>query len=692
MKTILIVDDNIENLYLLRVILEKNGYLVVDAKDGKEGLSKLHHTKVDLIISDILMPIMDGYMFCQACKKEKDLKKIPFVFYTSTYTEKPDEEFALKLGAAKFIKKPIDHEALLFIVEDIFDKITSKKAYVRRARINDEEVLKLYSERLINKLEEKTLELKNEIVERKKAEQVLTHENQIMDLITENTKLDKILDHILINFESMHSDYFGSINVMQPDGIHLELMSAPSLPKGYRKAVKRVRIGEQVGSCGTAAFIKKPVIVSDIDIDPRWSNYKDIALKHHLKSCWSIPILSKSNEVLGTFAIYSNRVKMPSLDEINTLSFSVNLANIAIEKYNIAQEVKKIDESYQSLIEQASDAIITYSFDGTIHDFNKSACESLGYTSEEFKKLKTRDFVVGGLTEMPKSVEKMKSGDSLFIYRQLIRKDGSLIEAEISAKLQSDGKILGIARDITERKKAEVTLKEKNIELIKSNEELDRFVYSASHDLRAPLTSLRGLINISESGLYAEQDELKAHLKMMSQTIDKMDTFIEDILDYSRNTRTLVKNVKIDFDELIHFSCNNLKFMNVKLKHKTFVEVNQQVDFYSDKKRLEIILNNIISNAFKYYDENKKEHFIHISVNTDSEKAVIEIADNGVGIAKKHLNKIFDMFYRATKYSKGSGMGMYIVKETVDKLRGTINVESEINKETKFTIILPNTK
>ena len=119
MKTILIVDDIFENLYLLRVIFETAGYLVIEANDGKDGLEKLRKNNVDLIVSDILMPVMDGYMFCRACKKDKSYKDIPFVFYTSTYTEKLDEDFALKLGAAHFLRKPTDQDEILSVIQEI---------------------------------------------------------------------------------------------------------------------------------------------------------------------------------------------------------------------------------------------------------------------------------------------------------------------------------------------------------------------------------------------------------------------------------------------------------------------------------------------------------------------------------------------------------------------------------------------
>ncbi|CAH8286485.1 PAS domain S-box-containing protein [Mariniflexile fucanivorans] len=690
MKTILIVDDSDANLYLLRVILENAGYSVIEAKDGREGLQKLYHSKTDMIISDILMPIMDGYLFCQACKKEKLFKKIPFVFYTSTYTERTDKEFALKLGAAKFLNKSIDQEELIEIVKDIFEKTQTQKDYVKKVRINDEEVLKLYSERLINKLEEKTLELKIEIVERKKIEQVLIHEIEVMDLINLNTPLDKILDHIILNFESTHPGYFGSVNLVNQEGTHLEPISAPNMSKAYISAFSKIRIANNVGSCGTAAFLKKPVIVSDISKDPLWETSKSVALKYNLNSCWSVPILNKEKKVLGTVAIYSHIIQSPSLNDIKDLNFAVNLANIAIEKKNAANEIKKKEESYKSLFEQASDAIFTFTFDGKFHSFNQSASTILGYSKEEFEKLSVPDIIEGEFIESTSNYEKIQSGIPVIVYRKLIRKDRTIIETEVSLKLQTDGRVLGIVRDITERNKIKLALEEKNQELIKKNQELDNFVYSASHDFRAPLTSLKGLINITESSLNPDQEEQKKQLQMMLKTIGKMDVFIDDILDYSRNSSTEIDHEKIDFEALIQSICDNLKYKDCNETHKKSVHIDQSVDFYSDKHRIEIIFNNIISNAIEYSDATKDENYINITINSNAEEATIVIEDNGIGIDNKHLDKIFGMFYRATKFSKGSGMGLYIVKETIDKLKGSITVESRLNEGSKFTVSLPN--
>ena len=460
-KTILIVDDTYENLYLLRVILEEAGFNIVEAGDGKEGLNRLYeNSNVDLIISDILMPVMDGYLFCQACKKENLFKKIPFVFYTSNYTEKLDEDFAVKLGAARFLRKPIEHDELLSTVNDILKTVRTKPKYNKKLRISEDEVLKLYSERLVNKLEQKSLDLGREIVERKRAEQLLINKNEILDLIALNTPLNKVFEQLLLNYESVHPNYFGTISLVDEEGKLLLLASAPSLPKSYNLAIAELVIENNTGSCPTAAFTKKPVIVKDISIDKLWVKHRDVALSHDLKSCWSIPILSKSNAILGTFAIYSKSINTPTLDEVQELNFAVSLANIAIERYRILAEIKKKDESYKSLIDQASDSIVSYSLDGTIYDFNKAAYQNLGYTEKEFLKLKIQDFNIGDIVQDPNNLKKIRNGEAVISSRLFKCKDKSIIDVEISSKLRKDGRIVAIARDITERKKAEEKLKE----------------------------------------------------------------------------------------------------------------------------------------------------------------------------------------------------------------------------------------
>ncbi len=158
---ILIVDDIEENLYLLESILKGSGYEVVTAKDGVEALSRLKEESIDMIVSDILMPRMDGFQLCRECKKDENLKKIPFIFYTATYTEKKDEEFALSLGVEKFIVKPQEPEVLLKILEEVIEEYRKGALVAPKELIKEEEIyLTEYNKRLITKLEKKVLDLK----------------------------------------------------------------------------------------------------------------------------------------------------------------------------------------------------------------------------------------------------------------------------------------------------------------------------------------------------------------------------------------------------------------------------------------------------------------------------------------------------------------------------------------------------
>jgi len=178
---ILIVDDDLSNLFLLQTVLEKNDYAVISAANGEKALEILRSESIDLIVSDILMPVMDGYHLCQECKMDADLKHIPFIFCSGTYTDKKDENLSLQFGADAFIAKPFQNKQLLSTISRVLKHRQGQETEVQRAPFKaDTGVYKLYSERLINKLEEKMLALDKEkmalemeVAERRKIEQQL---------------------------------------------------------------------------------------------------------------------------------------------------------------------------------------------------------------------------------------------------------------------------------------------------------------------------------------------------------------------------------------------------------------------------------------------------------------------------------------------------------------------------------------
>jgi len=235
--------------------------------------------------------------------------------------------------------------------------------------------------------------------------------------------------------------------------------------------------------------------------------------------------------------------------------------------------------------------------------------------------------------------------------------------------------------------KTEKELSQNNQLLSKANQELDRFVYSASHDLRAPLTSVLGLVELS---LRSENpEEIKHCLNLMKSRIADLDSFIREIIDYSRNARQEVRQENFNLYELVKEVADGLKFGNGMENILIRYSIPQDLKVTTDRSRLKVVLNNLIGNALKYSNPRQDEPTVSVNAGLADHRLKIQVEDNGIGITEEHLPKIFDMFYRASERSEGSGLGLYIVKETLDRLNGNIQVKSTYGHGSVFSVELP---
>ncbi len=230
-------------------------------------------------------------------------------------------------------------------------------------------------------------------------------------------------------------------------------------------------------------------------------------------------------------------------------------------------------------------------------------------------------------------------------------------------------------------------LSAKNAELTKANTELDKFAYSVTHDLRSPILSVLGAINIAKAAKTTY--EVHEMLDMMAQSMMKLDGFIHNIHDYYTIKRGELNITEVNFEELLAnlksiYSLDGLT-QNVEFSIRTVING----PFKSDQLVLYIILNNLLSNAFKYQKRDKDHKFVRLSVEVENNHAYIEVQDNGIGIHEAYLENIFDMFYRATNEGFGSGFGLYNVKDALEKLGGRIAVSSQKNEGSLFEIEIP---
>jgi PAS domain S-box-containing protein len=235
-------------------------------------------------------------------------------------------------------------------------------------------------------------------------------------------------------------------------------------------------------------------------------------------------------------------------------------------------------------------------------------------------------------------------------------------------------------RDITEKKR-------KENELVESSKHMDQVFYKTTHDLMGPLHSMMGLVNLAE---YCSEEDRLQYLSLIKGNVVRLNNYLSEINAFFKGNRLEVKCEKVDIRQLIKEEVESLRNINGSGLIAVETEVEQSTEFYSDSFRVRTIVANLCSNALKYSDLSKEWPFVRIEASIDSNACVLRVQDNGIGIDHDLQKKIFDRFFRATDKSNGTGVGLYIVKDTVQRLKGTIEVSSIKGIGTCFAVIIPN--
>jgi PAS domain S-box-containing protein len=347
---------------------------------------------------------------------------------------------------------------------------------------------------------------------------------------------------------------------------------------------------------------------------------------------------------------------------------------------------KKSETLFSQLFHVSPMAIVMLNSEGLVAQVNASFEKMFGYAFEELKGRELNQTIVpDGLESEGNDLNTLISTQQVVrIETKRQRKDGALLSVIIyGLPVHFEDKTIGIFGlyvDITEQKKVEDELKVRNIEL-------DNFVYKVSHDLRAPLSSVLGLVNLAK--LPGNDDNLLDYLNVIQKKVNQLDHFIMDVLSHSKNLKLDVIIEPINFQELIDQTFVDLSYLKGAEQIKRTIVV-EGPSFFSDRWRIAEIFRNLVSNAIKYRDFDKTNPEIHVNVVIGNDRAVITFKDNGIGIEPHSLEKIFNMFFRASEQSDGSGLGLYIVKNAADKLRGAVQVASTLGEGTTFVVNLPN--
>ena len=248
-------------------------------------------------------------------------------------------------------------------------------------------------------------------------------------------------------------------------------------------------------------------------------------------------------------------------------------------------------------------------------------------------------------------------------------------------------RLIGSITDVTDTRQYEATLIEKNEELKKINRELDQFVYSVSHDLRSPLLSVKGLLSLVELNI-EDVNLIRQYLSLIGTSINRLDGTIIEILDYSRNSRLNVQVEQFNLREVVELIYQDLK-PQVESDFEFKLEIAESELIETDKMRLSTILKNVIANGVKYRKKRQEPSYLHVKFDSNIDAYCISVSDNGEGISPENQAKVFNMFYRASNSSSGTGLGLYICKEMAAKLGGEIKLSSDLSIGTTIEITLP---
>ena len=378
----------------------------------------------------------------------------------------------------------------------------------------------------------------------------------------------------------------------------------------------------------------------------------------------------------------------PVEDELIHVNNVVFSAEDITERKQAEEKFKELEINFKSIFTQVAVGVMLHNLNDENIQANKRFYELIEYSKEEFEEIKPVGITHPEDREKSiKHTEDLTSGkvDNFSLEMRYVTKSGRIVWVFLTATVvrNRQGKpkhIISVAQDITLRKTAEQ-------ELLYKKSELDTFVYRASHDLRGPVASLMGLYNIVKVE-FANDKNAITYFEHYNNSVMRLHTVLQNLIDLTKIKESENKVTQVDIKELIDSCLGAMK--NLTDFHRINFEVEIGIDFkvFIDGKKFKTIIKNLVENSVIYATP-ESNAFVKILVSYQENVLKIDVVDNGRGIDPRIQSKVFNMFFRGTEKSKGSGLGLYIVKNAVEKLNGSIQMSSKLNEGTKFSVYIP---
>ncbi|MGA9382233.1 MAG: ATP-binding protein, partial [Phormidium sp.] len=546
-------------------------------------------------------------------------------------------------------------------------------------------------------LDNQNLQLQKEIAQRQTIHALLDWQNYILELIAKGEPLYEILEVLARFIESQSQQALCSFLILDAPTNRLYIGAAPSLPDSYNQAIDGIEIGPFVGSCGTAAYHKTSVIVEDIATSPLWEKFKDLALSHGLRACWSTPIFSSEGDVLATFSMYYRKPHSPCANDQYFIAKAVHLAKVAIERH-------KSEQNYRTIFDASYDGIAILNIaNGSLLDVNEKLCQMFGVKREVILQLEFNDLSLGespySQKEAGEFMQKAAKGELQKFEWCSKHASGRLFWTEIIMKsivLGSKERLLGVIRDISDRKRSEEALLQAAYAAEAANRTKSQFLANMSHELRTPLNAILGFTQLMnrDAKISPQQQE---YVDIINRSGEHLLTLINDILSMSKIEAGQVTLNESSFDlyrllEDIE-DMFRLRAKSKKLQLIFYLASDLPQSIKTDQSKLRQVLINLLSNAIKFTNTGCVTLRVQ-KVAEETEKMSVtcslyfQIEDTGPGIAPEEIDKLFEAFGQTEtgrNSQEGTGLGLPISREFIKIMGGKINVNSVLKKGSIFS-------
>jgi signal transduction histidine kinase len=536
------------------------------------------------------------------------------------------------------------------------------------------------------------------------------HQTEVLELIASGTPLAAVLAAVTRALEDLIPGSRCSVLLLDRERGVLVHGAAPSLPQAYTEAIDGMAIGPEAGSCGTAAHLGRPVVASDIDSDPRWRGFRDVARPHGMRSCWSTPIRGLAG-ILGTFAVYHDEPHGPDEDEERLLGRFTHLASIAIEHAELFGALAESEERFRRAFEDNSIGMALTRPDGTLVKANRALTDLLERGEAALLGSNLADWISRESSDPDGPEDDLGTGvvgalcavasgdrDVVHVPARTPRDGPRRAELEVTASgvRGRDQRVAMICVNVLD-----VTLQRAAARERRARHEADlaraaaesasraksEFVSALSHELRTPLQAIMGFTELLGT-LDLNPRRRATALAHISSAAAHVLSIVDDVLDLAKiEAGALPLHPEpVRLREIAREVADLLQTVAAAREVRVSV-IGDAPEAIADPRRLRQVLINLVTNGVQY---NRRGGWVEIRLTATAPGwATVAVADGGSGVDPLLIDRMFVSFDRLDADRPGTGLGMVLVKGLVERMSGRLAVRSEVDRGTVVTVELP---